>query len=312
MLIASIEDFKKYVPVGRDLDITSIEPSIRKAGDRFILPMIGEVLYEAICDEYSKGTLDGAHKKLHDLICAAVAPLAVWNYAQAGGVQIDDSGIYKGKNEQRWNLGEGEQRKLEQVYFSDGMDAVDRMLNYLHKNLQDFPDYATSEEFLAERHSLVPSAATLETIHTLVYPRVTFRTMREALRYFENRRIKPVMQDYYENLLAKMDADLEPVDKTARDLAREALIYLATARALITQTVRITGEGIEVLVSKYMVSTAENSRIEAAAREFEKSGESALQALVSFLDKEQPTGYQAAVISPRSGKCPDKGGIAFF
>lgn len=312
MLISTIEELKKYVPVSADLSLSSIEPSIRKAEKRFVAPLLGFPFYESLVDAYEKGNLDTKQEKLAGYIRAAAAPLAMWYYTQVGGVTTDDSGIYKHKNPDRWNLSEAEQKKIESAYLSDGLDQLDYLIGFLERNLDDYPTYRDSDARKAETYSLVPSAAVLESVFQLTYKRVTFNALREAIRFHETGRIKKVMQGYYDNLLAKAETDLEESDKKLRDLARRALIYSATARALLTRTVKMTAAGMEVIVSQYTVTEPENARIEAAAKQYELSGESELASLIKELNNLAPDGYIPPAARPDTSCEDEPRGFVFF
>ncbi|SDE20542.1 hypothetical protein SAMN04487996_10436 [Dyadobacter soli] len=251
-------------------------------------------------------------ESLAEHIRAAAAPLAMWYHSQIGGVTTDDSGMYKHKQTDRWNLSDSEQKKLENAYLSDGLDQLDYLIDFLERNLDDYPEYRDSHARKEETYSLVPSAAVLGSVHKLIYKRVTFDAMREALRFHETGRIQPVMQDYYDNLLGKSEDELDESDKELRTLARRALIYMATARAMLTRTVKLTAAGIEVIVSQYTVTEAENKRIEASAKQYEQSGESELAALVKELNKLAPEGYIPPAARPAPVGDDEPRGFAFF
>lgn len=281
-------ELQKYVPISLDLGYELIRPDVDRAMVRYIKPLLGS----AILSELKEAAeLSSIEEELIEYINRAAAPLAVWLYSKKGGVTIDSSGVYKPKNENRWNLSEAEQKQLEQSYLADGVDALDDLLNFLDENIASFPTYANSPERKAERHSLVPSAAIVQDIFHLMHPRVTFHAMREGLRYAERTRVKPILQAYYETLVANTPT-AGSFDETSLSLARQAVIYLGTSRALLTRGVKLTTEGLRVMMdNKAQVSEYENSRIEAAAREYEKAGEEAISALVKHLNSSPPEGY---------------------
>lgn len=313
MLLSTIEEIRKYAPVSRDLNFVSIEPSVRKADRRFIIPLLGIDLYTELKIDYEADSLSPVQTQLLDYVHSCSVPLALWYYVQVGGVQIDDSGIYKTRNDQRWNLGEKEQSTLESAYLYEGLEALDDLMNYLAYKIEDFPEYAETKEFKSERNSLVPSATYIQEVFSMLYPRVTFRAMREAIRYHEHRLIAPIMQGYYQNLVAKKLADLDEDDQLLLPIARLALIYLASARALLTRTVKLTNEGLKVMIGENgSVTPSENSRIEAAAKEYEKSGQAELQRLVKLLNEKAPDGYTPLVAAPDQTSCEENSGIILF
>ncbi|MCF0071282.1 hypothetical protein LZD49_12445 [Dyadobacter sp. CY261] len=312
MLISNIDELREYIPVGRDLDFVSVKPSIRKAERRFILPLLGKDFYRLLVSEYEGNLLSEDHQELVEYIRSASANLTMWYYVQIGDVLIDSSGMYKQRTEQRWVLSESDQKRLQNSFLSDGLDALDDLMNHLEDNISKYSTYSNSKEYLAERRGLVTSAATVQTVFTLFHPRVTFQAMREAIRYHEDGRVAPIMQDYYGILIDKKQDDLNEVDTVALRLARRALIYLASARSMITRTVKFTNEGLKVMAGDDQVSQFENDRIEASAKEFEQSGQIELDALVKHLNKYEPDGYTKPEQVTYTDHGAQSGGIVFF
>lgn len=286
----------KYVEVSVDLDIDLVAPSIKKAEKRFIVPILGREFYREVL-AYKNVVPTEIQKELLDAINSAAAPLAMWYYCQVGGVSIDGSGIYKPKNDNRWNLGDAEQKRLEGAFLNSGLDALDDLLNFLNDNLSSFDTYATSEEREETFTSLVPTAKIVQKVFTMLHPQVTFRALREAIRYVEPR-VAEAMQEFYFHCVdsAAASTPLSLTEKRMRTMAEKAVIYMAAERALLTRTVKLTNEGLEVMMGdRTQVSEAENSRIEAAARTYQRSGEVEFANLISAMNANPPTGYVVPV-----------------
>lgn len=291
MLISTTPELMQYVEVSIDLDFVSIKPSIQRAERRFIKPYLGTFFNEV--EEWYNNQFDisDLQKELISLINSATGPLALWYYSQRGSVSVDSSGIYKAKNENRWNLGEGEQRRLENSYLNDGLDALDDVFNFLNENLMEFEGYANSAARANNNNSLVRSARVLQKVFTVIHPYVTFRALQESILYVEDR-VKAAMQSSYAYFLSTPESELSAPGKDILFSAQKVIIYMATARALLIRTVKFTNEGLQVLISETtQVSPQENSRIEAASAEYRASGETEMGNLVNLLNANPPTGY---------------------
>lgn len=314
MLISTTEELMEYVEVSVDLNIKKVIPSIKKAERRFIKPHLG-AFYNDVQSYYNnQAEISDLKKELINLVNSATAPLAMWYYSQVGGVSMDSSGIYKPKNDQRWNLGESEQQRLENAFLSSGLDALDDLLNFLNDNLTSFPSYASSEARAENNNSLVPTAKVVQKVFTLLHPQVTYRALRESIIYVEER-VANAMQNAHAYFIATSESALSPENKKILSSARKAIIYMAAARALIIRTVKFTNEGLEVLVMQGTpVSPQENSRIEAASSEYKGSGELELQNLMDLMNANPPTGYTAPVIQEITDRCitPMGSKIVFF
>lgn len=310
MLIDSTEVLMAYTTVSQDLDFNLIKPSVKMAEKRFIIPYLGIAFYEEI--QKAVDDRDSEYDTLLDYINCVTANIAVYYYMQTGSATIDSTGVSKPRNSNRWYLGDAEQAKVETAFLNNGIDALDDLLNYLNEKIGDYPTYEDSEAYQLERNSLVPSAREIQEVFTLLHPSVTFRAMRESIRDVESKLLPSIMQDYYSNLLSMPESDLNPSDKKMRATARKAIIYLATARALITRTVDATAQGLDVIISQNKsITVQENARIEAAAKVYEGSGERELANLTTLLKTYKPTGYTVVipVVIPDDGR---PRGIHFF
>lgn len=287
----------EFVPVSLDLDFKSVKSAIKNAEKRFIIPIIGSAFYKELIEKIANEQLQEPFVELIETINSATAPLAMWEHAKIGGVSIDSSGIYKPKNDGRWNLGDSEQNKLEGSFLHTGLCALDDMVNFLNDNHTSFTTYSESNERKRTFDTLVPTAKVVEEVFAMLYPNVTFRAMQESIRFVE-KRIASNMQEYHAALIDKPEADLTNFDKKFREAARTAIIYLATSRALLTRTVKLTAQGLEVMMGeRSQVSQPENARIESAAREYASSGELELQNLLSLLNANPPAGYLPPVVT---------------
>ncbi len=301
--IPDIPTLQTFVPVAADLDLIIIQSDLSRAVRRHIQPLLGREFLSEIYEAYKDGTNEEHIIELIEYINAASAPLALWMHSKKGGVTFDSSGIYKRKNENRWNLSDTEQQRLEESYLSDGIDALDDLLNYLEDSLTDFPTYADAPERKSERLSLVPSASVVLDVFDILCPRITYHAMREGLRYMERMRVKPLLQDYYTTLISTDPAE-GSFDHTCLLHARRAVIYLGTSRALMTRGVTLTTEGLRVMMdNRTQVSDSENGRIEAAAREHSKAGEVEISALVKLLNENPPAGYTPPDLSLPPARC---------
>lgn len=314
MLISTTQELMKYVEVSVDLEILSITPSINKAERRFIKPILGSFFSDVQGYYNDQTSITSLQKELIELVNAATGPLALWYYCQVGGVSMDSSGIYKPKNDNRWNLGEAEQVRLEKAFLSSGLDALEDLLIFLSNNLTTFPSYANSDARADYNNSLVPSATVVQKVFTLLHPQVTYRALRESIIYVEDR-VANVMQGFYAHLLATNHITLSATEKKILLSAQKAIIYMAASRALLIRTVKFTNEGLEVIIAEGTpVSPQENSRIEAASSEYKGSGELELQNLIDLMNANPPTGYTAPVVPEITDRCitPVGSKIVFF
>lgn len=117
---------------------------IRSASDKYIMPLIGSNLYEAIVNKISGGTMAAGDYKslLDDYITPALVDYSVLEYIPFSAVKFRNKGI------QRQNSGENSEPAdmdnltyLQQSVRDSAQFYSERLVRYLKANIQLFPEY---------------------------------------------------------------------------------------------------------------------------------------------------------------------------
>lgn len=138
--LISESTLKAYTVIGDNVDPAYINPSIVKAQDIGLQPLIGSVLYRALCDmvpivtEPYKTLLD---EYITPYLCNKVAAEIQW----ALFAKLRNNGIVTSQDQQTQQVGISECEYLRKKYEYDADFYGKRLTDYLRANASQFPEY---------------------------------------------------------------------------------------------------------------------------------------------------------------------------
>lgn len=221
-IIPDIETLKKVVKINAAIPFESISPYINDAVDIYIEPQVGNVIVET--------AEAGTDEPLKDKVLRCLGPLTLALATDELGIQFGDSGItvdnMQGK---RSPANEAKIAAAKQNLFFRGMQALDRLLNYLERNKTKYPDYADHLGIINRVPCFIRSAQEYQDIGlvNIDYSTLTYRTMLPSIRQLQERHVREMLTDeLYDRLLGS--AELEVKSK----ILQEYIIrYLANKSA---------------------------------------------------------------------------------
>lgn len=141
-LLISEEYVRTNSNVSDNLDSCLIVPSIVDAQLQGLMPIIGEPLFDKLCEMVENDALEGKYKGLVDnyiaiyLLNAVLAEMVIDNYTRqhnAGSVQYQDTNYMQ--------TGLSELKFVHQHYIDKAAFYANRLTEYLHAHESDFPEY---------------------------------------------------------------------------------------------------------------------------------------------------------------------------
>lgn len=230
-IISDISTLKKVVKINATIPYESIAPYINDAVDIYIEPQVGNVIIE-IADT-------GNDEKLRDKIQRCLGPLTLALATDELGIQFGDSGITVENNQgKRSPANEAKIAAAKQNLFFRGMQALDRLLDYLEHNKARYPDYADHISITSQVPCFIRSAQEYQDIGlvNIDYSTLTYRTILPTIRQLQERHVREMLtEELYSRLL-----EAEELDVKSKILHEYAIRYLAnkTAELYTSQTSR--------------------------------------------------------------------------
>lgn len=221
-IISDISTLKKVVKINAAIPYESIAPYINDAVDIYIEPQVGNVIIE-IADT-------GNDEKLKDKIQRCLGPLTLALATDELGIQFGDSGITVENNQgKRSPANEAKIAAAKQNLFFRGMQALDRLLDYLEHNKAKYPDYADHISITSQVPCFIRSAQEYQDIGlvNIDYSTLTYRTILPTIRQLQERHVREMLTDeLYSRLL-----EAEELDVKSKILHEYAIRYLANKAA---------------------------------------------------------------------------------
>ena len=150
-IIPDIVRLKEVARIAANTPYESIEPYINDAAEIYLIPNIGADIYEL--------AEQGSDVDLANKVRRALGPLAMALAIGELSVLIGDGGLTV-QNEQgkRSPANEAKIAAAKENLFKRGMYALDRLLEYLRKNIENYPDYAAWLENVEDIGCIITSA----------------------------------------------------------------------------------------------------------------------------------------------------------
>lgn len=235
IIIPDIETLKKVVKINAAIPADAISPYIDDAIGIYIAPQVGQVLIDK--------ALQAEDSVLNDKILRCLGPLALMLATPELGIMFGDSGITV-SNEQgkRSPANEAKIAAARENLCFRGMQALDRLLTYLERNAETYPEYAKHlEQTTGSARCFIRNAQEYQDngLVNIDYSTISYRTMLPTIRQLQERNIQEMLgEELYKRVL---DAHLTNLVEIKQKVLTEHIVrYLAnkTAELYTSQTSR--------------------------------------------------------------------------
>lgn len=242
-------DFKKHYPdVNRNMAWADIEPYIRQATRTYILPYLGETLYEDIAQKLSTGaTLTSEQQTFADFLRDAVAyntimvALPKKNTVVASMGAVENVATEGTTGSTLW--------KFKTTLWSVAQDAdrmVDEMLAWMEVRVEAgstyFSDWKNDPAYDETTSAFFRQPRDLQKIHNIGKSLRTFRALVPMLDECAHRYILPILcQAQFDALAAAVKANTLTSDqknlllRVQRPLAKWAIYHAAQAQPILVE-----------------------------------------------------------------------------
>ena len=183
-------EFKKFLPVNVNFDFNSLAPSLVKCENKYIVPILGSVLFDKICQYYNNtGSIEeplrGKYAVLLEKIQFSLVRLAMWSDYDILSVSISDNGAGS-KIEQEKRLYRRQEEALKEILKNDGFDTLDDILSFLEESSSSFPNFATSTFYTKNVDSLIRNTQEFNNHYSINNSRLIFLKMKYFIEDVEN------------------------------------------------------------------------------------------------------------------------------
>lgn len=298
MLIKDINDVKKYVGINVNNSFDTIKGALADAEMMFIIPVLGQELYDLLNDRYSKNNLNEDEQAIFPLLQNAIVKFAYAIYSPEGQIQITDKGYQIASSDHykqafEWMVNRADQAFLQKAYVALE-SLVKKMIYVIGNDSQKFNGWLNSPEHNRFFGHFINYSDEFST-YRKINGRQTYLAMLDSLADVEDEIIIPNISRGLADLLQQdvtahisESEDYEEKSAELLRLVRKTLARGTVAMAYDKMWVENTENGLQVKSFKATnggnSTNADLQTIERARLQAVKSMESALAQLRDYLN----------------------------
>jgi hypothetical protein len=289
-------NFKEHYPsAAKNMAWATLTPFIRQATRKYIIPFIGEQIYNVIADAYDTDTVSvgvqedflqrlqdiQAYYTIHHAMPVLNGIISDMGVQETTATEATSSPIamWRYKN-MRWEVCE------------TADDFLDELLSYMEQKVEDeeafFDTWKNSDAYTANASSFFRLTSELQQHIHIRRSRRTFIALLPFLKKAEKTKVKPLIcQDQYDDLKTKVADDTLAADDTRLlEMVQPVVAHYGLMMALPHLKLHIGSDGIKSVSSTDGMNKKEAAR-EAAIQELgmtlEEEARTALSDLKAFL-----------------------------
>jgi hypothetical protein len=203
-------EFKDFYPsVNKNMDWCTLKSYIEQAELNHIIPAISQAFFDALNTEYQNdGSIANEEKAAaFRLLRFALAYYTIYDALPELGARIADAGTTENNNqdtmpirqwvykETRWNVYQKAYRYLDM--------ALALMEDYINAGSTNFDEFKSSSAYTQAKELLIPNATQFQQYYNIGSSRYTFVALQPSIRKAQQRHIKPLLCELYDELLSE-------------------------------------------------------------------------------------------------------------
>jgi hypothetical protein len=299
-LNAKLEEVRKYLPVSLATTFSNISPFIQSAEVNFILPLLGQKLYDLAHKFYDSPTplpegitveTSPKYTILIEHIQRSLINLTYWASFDFMNVLMNDSGFHRQESDTEKSLFKYQEDSLKAGFKNNGFDGLDTMLEFIEANMEAFPLFAESQNYTERKTSLIPNTGVFNKIFNINNSRLVFLKINRYITQVEDFEIQAVLGAA---LFARVKSEMAktlPDDKITRLIPyiQKPLVHLSIARAGFHLGINVTDKGLffesqnATQQNSYVTTPLSDQQYFALARTSENVGLAYMDRLTGFL-----------------------------
>lgn len=291
-LIKTKAELRAHLPVAY-ANLDSKMPMFEKAEERYLLPILGQTLYDNLTEAYNN---DGLNPLLTALLMkcrAVIAPLAyVTNIPFMQGM-ITDNGLLVTEDEKSRKAFKWEYNEVMTALTNEGNQAIESLIVYLTNHLVDFEDWAESDYNTEINFAFIRNGKDFRDAYPVKNPHSTYMMVKPLFEEIAELSIKPAISNEFFNDLSEKIKE-QSFNASEKDVIRQIRMIAARLvmwKASITMSISFDEFGFTVIDGTSARDTAQegkkdvsDARLLKFSEESKKSADALLGNLIKYLN----------------------------
>lgn len=240
-LITLIAEAKAVLRIS-SLDDDSSLPDIEAAEEKYIIPIIGQALYDELHTAYINDALSEAQTQLLQRIRKPLAAYAYYDDLALQHAMITDAGVRRTTTDNMPTAYRWEFEGVKDALLEKATTGVETLLSFLDIHAQTFTAWKESDQYIFRSKQLIKNAYEFSSQYKLHQPNRTFNSLMSIMGDVEMMYIHPsIGKEFYTDLLS--ETNLSDHQKELLILLKKAMAHLTIYHAFEKLTVRMTSYG---------------------------------------------------------------------
>jgi hypothetical protein len=288
-LITKIDEVRKFLRLNSLNNDRSL-PDIEATEQKYIIPVLGNHLYDKLQALYVSNSQDENFMKL---ILLVRKPLAAYAYLDNIGllhVSITDAGVRRFETGEMPAVYAWEFRELTKTLSNISMTGMEMLLDYLDENVILWPEWNDSPTKKLRNKLVIKSGKEFSDNYPLFQPLRSYNALRSIIIEVQDNYIVPsIGEDFLNGLLTEIEL---PHNLEIVRLLKKAVAHYTIKHAVEQLPVNITEQGLTVLTSgnsndvEYPAkNTPSDSLLEEKRRVADRDGSIYLRKVKAYLNE---------------------------
>ncbi|OFY87842.1 MAG: hypothetical protein A3F72_02935 [Bacteroidetes bacterium RIFCSPLOWO2_12_FULL_35_15] len=249
MLLKSIADIKKVVPIIGSSSFTSFTPYIKQAERDFLIPNMSKTEYDALSAAYNvtTPTLSAKQTELLEKCQEVIVHYMLFLWIPTGQVSMGDNGIRINTTETLKTAFQWQIDDLSRSVLRSSGSAMDALLDYLEENKATFALWAASSAYTVFKECFITTTKQFSDLFSPIgNSRLNFIALRSAMKKAQEFDITAIIgESFYNELMTQHIANnLSANNLKVVALIQKALVPFTMKRAFTELSVSIDERGI--------------------------------------------------------------------
>jgi hypothetical protein len=298
MFFSNIDEFKEHADVATaSFDFNSVIAKLNNVDRDILKHYFSNDFIDELQTAYDDAgqnlsSLTTSQELIIKKLRSVSAPIAFALYISSGQVQIDNSGIFIFRNENRATAFEWQIDELIKSYLKPGYQAIEDTILFLQKHITDYTTYKDSEEFEYYKLPFISTSKEFTKVYSnLNNSFMSYIKLRSCMDKAEEEIENILLPDYFTALKNNLKNDtLSTADKSILPNIKKAIGNLTIARAMSELNVSFDKQGFLVFDNTQGVKpgisgkTAVAEPLIRAQKSLQESGNSYLKKVKDFLE----------------------------
>jgi hypothetical protein len=248
-LITTKEKMKEFLAISTHTEISSVAPYIKRAEREFIIPQIGQTLYDDLNSFVeSSGSSSGSGSSGDDILLTkvqeSVINFAFYLYFPMLEVHVGENGVQRMESETRKSAYQYQGSNLRDSLLISGYETLGKTLDYLEENKDTYTSWSGDAKIYKRyKYFLLNTPELFQEYFDIKNSWATFFSLRPIIKRIEDLHLEAVLGAAF---LIELKDEIESNNVTDDDLIemiRKAVVSLTLSDAAHDKIIQIGKDG---------------------------------------------------------------------